>query len=122
MIKHIVPLALSALVLAGALAAPSRAQEHVGCFVGRDATGGTAMLQLSAEKYGDFFEVYGVVRSAAIGQMQLKADGWSGAGRMFYRHEYEGGAMYIQISDYTGSSLVLSVEGYGNFPFQRTRC
>ena len=80
------------------------------------------MLLLAQERYGDYYGIFGVIRSAAIGTMQVKADGWSGAGRMFRGHEYESGALYIQISDYTGSSLVLSVEGYGSFPFQMTRC
>lgn len=100
----------------------TQAEQAQGCFVGRDYTGGTAVLQLVAERYGDYYEVFGTVRSNAVGMMRVKADGWSGAGRMFRGHEYEGGALYIQISDYTGSSLVLSVEGYGSFRFRRTRC
>ncbi len=100
----------------------AQGQQEQGCFVGSDHTGGSAMLRLAAERYGEYYEIFGTVRSAAVGTMQLKADGWSGAGRMFQGHEYEGGARYIQISDYTGSSLVLSVEGYGSYSFRRTRC
>lgn len=100
----------------------SFAEQAYGCFVGQDATGGQAVLRLAAERYGDYYEVYGTIASAAIGQMRVKADGWSGAGRMFYRHEYENGAMYIKIVNYTGTSFTLEVEGYGSFPFQRTNC
>ena len=58
----------------------------------------------------------------ANGVFQLKADGWSGAGRMFRRYEGEADALYISITDYTGSSLMLHVEGFGSFPFQAVAC
>lgn len=110
---------------AGALiasATPAPAQQAAACYVGRDYTGGEARLEVVAERYGDFFEIYGTLRSAAVGTMRLKADGWSGAGRLFRAHEYESGALYIRISQYTGQSFVLEVEGYGSYPFQQTAC
>ncbi|MCI0734216.1 MAG: hypothetical protein L0Y38_10405 [Methylococcaceae bacterium] len=97
-------------------------QQVYECFVGTDYAGGSAILSLATERYGDYYEVMGTIRSAAAGTMQIKADGWFGAGRMFRGYEYESGALYIKISDYTGSSVVISVEGYGSFPFQRTHC
>ena len=100
----------------------ARAQQAQACYMGEDYQGGPAILRLVSERLGDSFEIYGVFQSAAVGSMQLKADGWSGAGWMFRRHEYESGAIFIQISDYTGSSLVLGVEGYGRFPFRQTPC
>jgi hypothetical protein len=45
-----------------------------------------------------------------------------GAGRMFRRYEGEADALYISITDYTGSSLMLHVEGFGSFPFQAEAC
>ena len=119
MVKKLV---LCSLVLMIGWPEIARGEQEQGCFVGRDNTGSSAILWLSAERIGDYFEISGTIRSPAVGTMQLKADGWSGAGRMFRGHEYESGALFIEISDYTGSSLVLSVEGYGSFPFQRTRC
>ena len=113
---------LAALVLMTGWAGFAQGQQEQGCFVGRDHTGGSAMLWLAAERYGNYYEIFGTIRSAAVGTLRLKADGWSGAGRMFRGHEDESGALFIQISNYTGSSLHLSIEGYGSFPFQRTRC
>ncbi len=108
--------------LIAAFAGPARAQQAQACYLGEDYQGGPAILRLVSERIGDSFEIYGVFQSAAVGTMQLKADGWSGAGRMFRSHEYESGAIYIQISDYTGAGLVLGVEGYGRFPFRQTAC
>ncbi len=110
------------VLLIVAFAGAARAQQAQACYVGQDYQGGQAILRLFSERIGDYFEIYGVFQSAAAGTMQLKADGWSGAGRMFRGHEYEADAIYIKISDYTGASLVLGVEGYGRFPFQQTPC
>lgn len=38
------------------------------------------------------------------------------------RYEGEADALYISITDYTGSSLMLHVEGFGSFPFQAVAC
>ncbi len=115
---------LSFLIVLAGLAMPggAQAQQAQACYVGQDYQGGQAILRLISERIGDYFEIYGVFQSSAVGTMQLKADGWSGAGRMFRSHEYEAGAIFIQISDYTGAGLVLGVEGYGRFPFQQTAC
>ncbi len=110
------------VLLIAASASTARAQQAQACYIGEDYQGGQAILRLVSERIGDSFEIYGVFQSAAVGTLQLKADGWSGAGRMFRGHEYESGAIYIQISDYTGSSLVLGVEGYGRFPFRQSAC
>lgn len=122
MLKKLVVSGLSALVLITGGPEIAQGQQQQGCFLGQDHTGGSAALWLSTERYGDYYGLLGALRSAAVGTMRIKADGWSGSGRMFRRHEYESGALYIQISDYTGSSLVLWVEGYGRFPFRKTRC
>lgn len=122
MLKNLVVSTLAALVLMTGWPGIAQAQQQQGCFVGRDHTGGSAALWLSTERYGDYYGILGALRSVTVGTMRIKADGWSGAGRMFRGHEYESGALYIQISDYTGSSLVLWVEGYGRFPFRKTRC
>lgn len=98
------------------------AQTSHGCFAGQDASGQPAWMALTAERYGDYYEVYGQVSTTGFGEFRIKADGWSGAGRMFRRHEGEADAVYIKITDYTGSSLVLHVEGYGSFPFTVTPC
>jgi len=110
------------LGLAGAFAGEAPAQAGPSCFVGRDATGAPADLILQAECYGEFYEIYGRVTSRGVGMLQIKADGWSGAGRMFRHHEGEAGALYIQITDYTGAGLVLHVEGHGSFRFQAVPC
>ena len=98
------------------------AQPAESCFVGQDQFGAPVRMLLQVERYGDYFEVFGRLQSQNIGTMQLKADGWSGAGRMFRNHEYEGGAVFIEISNYTGSSLVLNVDGYGSFQFRAAPC
>jgi hypothetical protein len=103
-------------------ALPLAAQTQHGCFSGRDATGQPAFIALTAERYGDYFEIYGQITTTANGVFQLKADGWSGAGRMFRRYEDEAGSLYISITDYNGSSLMLHVEGFGSFPFQAASC
>ena len=98
------------------------AQQWAGCFAGADAAGAPARLALQAERYGDYFEIRGTVASPTVGVMQLKADGWSGAGRMFRNHEGESGATYIQILDFTDAGFVLRVEGWGDFPFRSAGC
>ena len=115
-------LRLSLVLLIVAFAGTPRAQQAQACYIGEDYQGGQAILRLVSERIGDYFEIYGLFQSAAVGTMQLKADGWSGTGRMFRSHEYETGAIFIQISDYTGAGLVLGVEGYGRFPFHQTAC
>ena len=115
-------LRLAFLTIAMIGAADAAAQQSQDCFVGRDLQGAPAQMVLQAERYGDFFEVFGRIASTNIGAMQIKADGWSGAGRMFRRHEFEGDAMFIQISDYTAFGLVLHVDGFGSFPFRTVAC
>ncbi len=115
-------LKLALLTVAMIGAGDAAAQQSQGCFVGRDFQGAPAQMVLRAERYGDSFEVFGRISSANIGAMQIKADGWSGAGRMFRRHEYEGDAIYIRISDYSASGLVLHVDGFGSFPFRGVAC
>ena len=117
-----VAIVLIATLASGVAPKDAVAQQTQGCFVGQDQYGAPVQMFLQAERYGDYFEIYGRLQSQNIGMMQLKADGWSGAGRMFRNHEYEGGAVFIEISNYTGSSLVLSVDGYGSFQFRASPC
>ena len=103
--------------------AAAPAGQQSGCFSGRDHLGHPARVFLMVERYGDWFEVWGQVHSSGTGQTyQFKADGHSGAGRMFSRHEYESGAAYIQILHLDESAFVIRVDGYGVFQFQRSHC
>lgn len=115
-------IALLALLSVGLCTVDSAAQQSQGCFSGTDAAGAPARMVLQVERYGEFFEVWGQVSSQTIGVMQIKADGWSGAGRLFRRYEDESGSLYIQISDFNAQGLVLRVEGYGQFPFRAVPC
>ena len=114
-------LALIALVTE-ALSTVDAAAQQQGCFVGVDAAGGQARMILQVERYGEFFEVWGQVASQSIGVMKIKADGHSGAGRIYRNHEYESGALFIQISNFSAQGLVLEVQGYGRFPFRTVPC
>ena len=107
---------------AALMSATLSAETTQGCFAGKDATGQPAFISLTAERYGDYYEVVGQVSTTSDGTFRIKADGWSGAGRMFRRHEGEADAVYIRITDYTGTALVLHVEGFGSFPFKAVRC
>ena len=112
----------SAAVLAAATVSASAQNVH--CFSGRDHTGGPAVMMLQVDRYVTFAEIRGIIRSGAIGTMQVKADFGSGAGRAFYGHEYESGAVFINFTNVAGdySSYVLSVDGYGQYPFSRVTC
>jgi hypothetical protein len=112
-------IAATALTLAVAQGA---AQQAGGCFAGTDFTGQPVRMELVAEQIGELFEIYGILMGPGIGSMQLKADGWSGVGRLFRGHEFEADALYIQLSDFTGTSVVLTVEGYGTVPFSAIGC
>lgn len=100
----------------------ARAETRTGCFAGADATGQPARMILTAERYGDYYEVFGQIATASFGNLRIKADGWSGAGRMFRNHEGEAGAIFISISDFSAAGLMLHVDGYGSFPFRTTGC
>lgn len=115
-------LVLVFVLSAGTFSMPLSAESVRGCFAGRDASGQPARMSLTAERYGQYYEVFGQISTTSFGVFRIKADGWSGAGRMFRNHEGEAGAIYIKISDYSGSSLVLHVDGYGRFPFQAVAC
>lgn len=114
----------ASITLCALLAAPiASAQQNSGCFSGHDHLGHPARVFLSVERYGDWFEIAGQIQSAGTGQTyRFKADGHSGAGRIFARHEYESGAAFIQIIDLNQSIFVLQVDGYGVFRYQRSRC
>lgn len=101
---------------------PARGEIQTGCFVGADATGQPARLRLTAERYGDYYEIFGQIATTSFGSLRIKADGWSGAGRMFRNHEGEAGAIYISISDFSAAGLMLQVDGYGSFPFRTIGC
>ncbi|MCB1492527.1 MAG: hypothetical protein KDJ77_12165 [Rhodobiaceae bacterium] len=109
----------AALVTASASAAAAAT-----CYSGKDPTGNTAVMVLQVEQFVTFAEISGVYRSSAVGTMKIKADFGSGAGRAYYRHEYESGAVYINFTDVSAdySSYVLDVQGYGRFPFRRISC
>jgi len=99
----------------------AQAQQQSGCFAGPDQFGKPAKVFLAVERWGDWFqitgEIYGANRVYRFG-----ADGHSGAGRLYERHEYEAGAASINVTTLTASEFVLEVEGYGVFHFKRTGC
>ena len=115
---------LLALLVAATLTLPlaARAQQR-GCFVGVDPLGQPAGVILQVERFGDWFEISGQLHSTGTGQTyRFKADGHSGAGRLYSRHEYETGAVYIQVLELTQTDFILEVEGYGIFRFPRRPC
>ncbi|MGI9408792.1 MAG: hypothetical protein ACR2OV_01875 [Hyphomicrobiaceae bacterium] len=115
--------ASSVLVLTTLLSSPVSGAQKTQCFIGRDHTGGVAQMKLVNERYGKYNEVFGVIRSRALGTMRIKANGWSGDGRIFRGHEHEGGARFIRIEGYNGRSLRLRVDGFRRiFPFQSKPC
>lgn len=117
------PVRCAALLIGLLCCAQAAAQQQSGCFSGRDHLGYPALVFVTAERYGDYFEIYGQVRSSGTGQVyRFKADGHSGAGRVFSRHEYESGATFIRILELNQSVFVLQVDGYGVFRYQRSQC
>ncbi len=103
--------------------APVYSQQWSGCYLGRDHLGHAAWASVSAERYGAWFEIFGHIQSGGTGQAyRFKADGHSGAGRLYSRHEYEAGAVYINVLDLSQSDFVLQVEGFGTFRFRRSPC
>jgi hypothetical protein len=105
-------------------AAPNaNAQQQSGCYFGKDHLGYPAKVHVSVEHYGDWFEVAGMIYSSGADRVyKFKADGHSGAGRLYERHEYESGALYISVQDLTETAFALEVESYGVFHFRRGRC
>ena len=98
-------------------------QKRSGCYLGKDHFGSSAKVFVTVERYGDWFEVAGQIRSTGAGRIyRFKADGHSGAGRLYTQHEFESGAVYINVLDLTETTFVLQVESYGVFHFQRARC
>jgi hypothetical protein len=98
------------------------AQQWGACFAGPDYAGQPAQVALQVERYGGWFEIFGRIASATVGQLRFKADGHSGAGRLFSGHEDEAGALYISVLDLNEQAFVLEVEGYGVFQFARSDC
>jgi len=115
---------LLALLVAATLTAPLAASaQQRGCFVGVDQLGQPAGVILQVEHFGDWFEISGQIHSTGTGQTyRFKADGHSGAGRLYSRHEYEAGAVYIQVRELTETDFILEIEGYGVFRFRRQPC
>lgn len=115
--------AVAIVSVALAAGAPALAQQQSGCFAGRDHLGAPAKVYVSVERYGDWFEIAGQIYSSGANQIyKFKADGHSGAGRLFGGHEYEAGALYINVQNLTEAEFVLQVESYGVFHFRRSPC
>jgi hypothetical protein len=112
-------MAVAVLALAAIAPVPATAQQWSACFAGQDYTGAPTQIAVFAERYNDWFEIGGQMN---IGLMRFKADGHSGAGRLFSGHEYESGALYIQVLDLNENLFVLEVEGYGVSQFRRANC
>lgn len=101
----------------------ARAEQWSGCFVGSDLAGGQAFAAVGAERYSDWFEIMGQIQSTGMGRVyNFKADGHSGAGRLYVGHEYEAGAVYVQILDLSDRHFALEVEGHGVLRLERTSC
>lgn len=113
------------VILGAAIAADPKAaaQQRSGCFVGKDHLGYPAKARVSVERYGDWYQITGQIYSSGANRVyRFNADGHSGAGRLYERHEYESGAIHISVQDLTETDFVLQVESYGVFHFRRTRC
>ncbi len=115
-------MAVAVLALAAIAPVPAAAQQWRACFAGQDYTGAPTQIAVFAERYNDWFEIGGQIYSTSIGRMQFKADGHSGAGRLFSGHEHESGALYVRVLDLNENVFVLEVEGYGVFRFRRANC
>ena len=101
----------------------SLAEQWSGCYVGSDLVGGQAFAAVGAERYNNWFEIMGRIQSTGMGRVyNFKADGHSGAGRLYVGHEYESGAVYVQIKDLSDRQFVLEVEGHGVLQLSRTSC
>ena len=93
------------------------------CFIGKDTLGHPAKAFVSAERYGEYFEITGQIYSSGYGRVyKFSADGHSGAGRLYQRHEYESGAIYITVLNLTETDFVIEVESYGVLRYRRGRC
>lgn len=116
---------LVVIILGAAIAAGPKAiaQQQSGCFIGKDHLGYPAKVYISVERYEDWYEIAGQIYSSGANRVyRFKADGHSGAGRLYGGHEYEAGALYINVQELTESDFVLQVETYGIFYFRRARC
>lgn len=116
---------LRAVVIGLSLVAPVPVAAQPGglhCFAGRDQAGAPAEIRLRIERAGRIATIHGVIASPTVGVMRLKADYASGAGRAFYRHEYERGAVVIRFTDVDPAGFVLEVVDHGRYPFRRTGC
>ncbi|TDJ72389.1 MAG: hypothetical protein E2O38_04870 [Proteobacteria bacterium] len=99
------------------------AQQQSGCFAGSDHLGSPAKVFVSVERYGDWFQISGQIYSSGANSIyNFTADGHSGAGRLYQRHEYESGALYVQVQNLTETDFVLGVESHGVFHFRRASC
>ena len=125
MIRHTIPLLLVVVTLGSVVAASTKAgaQQQTGCFIGKDHFGYPAKVKIQVEHYGDWYEIAGQIYSSGANRIyNFKADGHSGAGRLFEGYEDEAGALYISVQALTETNFALEVESYGVFNFRRTRC
>lgn len=105
------------------LSATAQGQPQSGCFIGKDSLGQPAKAFVNIERYGDWFQIHGQIYSSGENQIyRFNVDGHSGAGRLFQRHEYEAGAVYMDILTLSEKEFVFKVEGYGHFVFRRSPC
>ncbi len=99
------------------------AQQQSGCFAGRDYLGYPAKAFVNVERYGDWFQIHGQIYSSGTNTAyRFSVDGHSGAGRLYQRHEYESGAIYMDILNLTETEFLFELESYGKFLFKRTQC
>ncbi|MGF1446625.1 MAG: hypothetical protein ACFBRM_10550 [Pikeienuella sp.] len=119
--RQIVPIFFLAAAICAGGATPALSETSRRCFVGQDAGGGAVRMALEEFRARHFWEYTGRVSSTTAGVWQIKADGHSGAGRIFKRHEYDNTARFIQLTR-RGEGVSLAVEGWGTVILGPTRC
>jgi hypothetical protein len=106
-----------------AISPNATAQQRSGCFIGKDHLGYPAKVYVKFEKYGNSSIITGKIYSSGTKrEYSFNADGYSGAGRLYERYEYEASALYISVKQLTEANFILQVEPIGVFNFRRTSC
>jgi hypothetical protein len=92
------------------------------CFRGNDALGGESTMELRVARAGQFFEYFGQIGSENFGQANIKIEGNSGTGKIYTGHEYESGAIVVNVVNYDRSSFDLKVGDFGIYRYTLVPC
>lgn len=92
------------------------------CFQSTDALGGVSDTALYFAQSASFFEIFGRIGSENFGKANIKVEGYSGAGKIYKEHEYESGAIFVAMSQLTGSSFQLKIGDYGTYVYTAVPC